>query len=163
MHSALPCIVEIKMHLAGVGVSKLADLQVNDHQAPQSAVKEEQIHAIPLVTDAQALLPADKTKIIAQFQEEALQMPDERLFQIDFGVFILETEKFEHKRVPDFLLWKDAVFRKGLSPFAQHGGLVSGQGGPFVELGVDLPVELPHRPAAAQGFSLVKFSGLFIF
>jgi hypothetical protein len=55
------------------------------------------------------------------------------------------------------------IFRQRLFPLAQHGGLVPGQGGSFVELGFDLPVELPHRPSAAQGFGFVKTPRNFVF
>ena len=58
-------------------------------------MKEEQVYAIPFVTNTKALLSADETEITAQFQEEGLQMTDERLFQVGFGVFILEAEEFK--------------------------------------------------------------------
>lgn len=60
------------MHLAGVGVGELADLQVDDDEAAQAAVEEQQINAEPLVPDAQAPLPADEGEVAAQFEQKAL-------------------------------------------------------------------------------------------
>jgi len=90
-------------------------------------------------------------------------MADERLFQFVFGVFVFKPKKFEHIGVSDFLLGKDTVFGQRLFSLAQHGGLIAGGRSPFVKLGVDLPIKLPYRPAAAQGFGFVKTPGIIIF
>jgi hypothetical protein len=57
------------VHLAGVGIGELAELQIDDDQAAELAVEEEQVDSIPLVADAQPFLPADKRKVAAQFQQ----------------------------------------------------------------------------------------------
>ena len=67
------------MHLSCIGMGEPANLQVDDHQASKSPVKEQQIHPIPLVTDAQGPLPAHEAEIPAEFQEEGLQAPDQCL------------------------------------------------------------------------------------
>jgi len=51
-------VVQIKMHLPGVGMSESPKLKINHHQAAKPPVKEEQVYAIPLVVDAQAALAA---------------------------------------------------------------------------------------------------------
>ena len=44
------------------------DLQVNHHEATQLSMKEKQVDAIPLVPDAQPLLPTDEGEVAAEFQ-----------------------------------------------------------------------------------------------
>ena len=56
-------IVEIEVHLSGVGMRESADLQVDDHQASKLPMKEQQIHPIPFVTDAEAPLPANEAEV----------------------------------------------------------------------------------------------------
>jgi hypothetical protein len=53
------------MHLSGVGVGEFADLQVDDDEAAQFAMKEEKIDAIPFAADPQPTLPSDKSEIAA--------------------------------------------------------------------------------------------------
>lgn len=52
--------------------------------------------------------------------------------QICFNSKVIETEAFD---INDF--------GQRLFSLAQYGGLIAGQGGPFVESGVDLPIKLP--------------------
>ena len=61
-------IVEIEVHLAGVGVGELADLQIDDDEAAQFAVKEKEIDAIPFPADPQPALAADESKIASQLE-----------------------------------------------------------------------------------------------
>ena len=75
----LPRVVEIEVHLPGISVGELADLEVNYHQAAEPAVEEEEVDAIPLVADAQATLATDEGKLAAQLEEEGLEVVDERL------------------------------------------------------------------------------------
>ena len=86
------------MHLPGFGVSETTDLQVDDYQTSQPPVKEQQVDPVPFVADAQTPLAAHEAEVTAQFQEEGLQVADERLFQIAFRVLVLEVEKFEDER-----------------------------------------------------------------
>ena len=72
------------MHLPGIGVGELAKLQVDDDEAAQTPVEEQQIDPIPLAADAQAALASDKGKIAAEFHEESLQMTDEGVLEIGF-------------------------------------------------------------------------------
>ena len=57
---------------------------------------------------------------------------------------------------------RDEVAGLGLFGLSQHRRLVVRQGGAFVELAVDLAVELAHRPAAAQGLGFVEGAGGFV-
>jgi hypothetical protein len=63
-------VVDVQVHLAGVGVGELAELEVDDDQAAELAV--EKIEPIPLVADAEPFLPADKREVAAQFSRRGL-------------------------------------------------------------------------------------------
>jgi len=45
-------------------------------------MKEEQVHAIPVVADPQPLLACHEGKIVAKFKQELFQPLDERLLQV---------------------------------------------------------------------------------
>jgi len=62
--------------LPGVGVRQLANLQVDHDQATPSAVKEEQVDAMPLVTDPQTPLSSDEGEVAAKFQQAVFQLAD---------------------------------------------------------------------------------------
>ena len=67
LHPVLSSVVQIQVHLTGVGVGELAELQVDDHQTTQAPVEKQQINAVPLVTDAEPPLPANEAEVAAQF------------------------------------------------------------------------------------------------
>jgi len=59
-------LVEIHVHLAGIGVCEPAALEINHDEATQLAMKEEQIDAIPFVANAEAALASDKSEVAAK-------------------------------------------------------------------------------------------------
>src|SRR5580700_4083468 len=77
----LPRIVQVQIHLSGIGVGEFSDLQIDYYQAAQSSMKEQQIDAIPLVTDAQASLPCQEREVAAQFEKKLLQSVDQRVLE----------------------------------------------------------------------------------
>jgi hypothetical protein len=89
-------------------------------------------------------------------------MADERFFQFVLTVFILEVEELQQVRIADLVLDGDGVFGLRDLPFGQHLGFTIRASCPLIELGADLPVELAHRPATADGFRLVKRPGLWV-
>jgi hypothetical protein len=101
-------------------------------------------------------LPRNEGEVATQLQEKAFQVVDQRLFQIALGVFILQGQKLQDIGVLDLLFGRQPVLRQRLGALLEHGRLVAGKGGALIELGADLPVELPHRPAAAQRFGFVE-------
>jgi hypothetical protein len=64
------------MHLAGVGVGELAQLQIDDDQAAQAAVEEQEVNPEPLVADREALLAADKGEVTAQLEQKRFKVVD---------------------------------------------------------------------------------------
>src|SRR5579859_1543447 len=117
-------IIAIQVHLPDVGVGEWPDFEVNDDKAPQSAVEQQQIHAIPFVTNPQTPLPSDERKVVSQFQQELFQMKNKRLLQVILRVFILQSEKFQEERVPNFLIGRNLVGGQAALPLGQHPGFV---------------------------------------
>lgn len=67
------------MHLPRVSVRELTKLEVNDHQAAQAAVKEEQIDPIPGVANSEPALTAHECEISAQLEHTSP-------YSLNFGV-----------------------------------------------------------------------------
>ena len=89
-------------------------------------------------------------------------MADERLFQVALGVLVFQVEELQDERVLDLLLGPHEVFGAGRPSARQHGGPVLREGGALVELGADLPVELPNRPPSPQRLGLVELTGVLV-
>src|SRR5438094_473974 len=53
-------VIQIKVHLARIGMRELADFQINNHKAPQFAVKEKKIDAVPFAAESQSALATDE-------------------------------------------------------------------------------------------------------
>ena len=109
LHPVLAGIVQIEVHLAGVRVAEPADLEVDDQQAAQPAVKEQQINAEPGVIQTQPALATDEGKIVAQLRQKVGQMLDQCRFEVGFRVLVPEVEEFQNERIFDRLLGADGV------------------------------------------------------
>ena len=66
-------VVQIQVHLAGIGVREFTEFQIHDDEARRPAVEENQIDPIPFGSDAQPLLSSDECEIVAQFQKKLLE------------------------------------------------------------------------------------------
>ena len=84
-------------------------------------------------------------------------MADEGVFQVGFGILVSEVEEFEDKGMFDGSSGVSCRPARNACLF-QHRGFVARQRRAFVELAIDLALKLAHRPAAAQGFGLIKGS-----
>jgi hypothetical protein len=73
-------VVEIKVHLPGIGIAELAHLEVDDDQTPQASVKEEEIDTKPSVIETKPLLSAKKSEVITQLQQKISEIVNERRF-----------------------------------------------------------------------------------
>ncbi|MGC4106205.1 MAG: hypothetical protein QM753_07595 [Thermomicrobiales bacterium] len=106
-------------------MGELARLEVNDDQAAEAAVEEEQVNTVPRVADTQAALPADEGEVAAEFEEEGLEVANEGLFQIGFRVLVLEPKELKDERILDLFLGADEVLRFALVVLREHGHLVA--------------------------------------
>ena len=152
-------VVEVQVHLPRVGVAELAELQVEDDQAAEPAVEQDEVHAVPLVADAYAPLAGHEGEGIAHFQEKRLHVADDRLLEVALAVLVLEVQELEQVRIAYGLFEGDGVFGPGLLALAQHSRFVARQGGALEELRAYLPVGLPHGPGAANGLVFVEPAG----
>ena len=74
-------------------------------------MEEEEVDAKPRIVDTQSALPTKERKVVSQFQEEVGKVADESVFQIGFGVFVFEAEKFENEWVFDRLFHRPGISR----------------------------------------------------
>ena len=79
-------IVQAVHHIC-VGMGELAELEVDDDQCLEPAVKEQQVYAIPVVTHAQPALPS--TKVKSPPSRKFFSSCDQRRFEVAFGIFVL--------------------------------------------------------------------------
>lgn len=70
-------IVAVHMHLPHIGMGQATQLQVDDDQAAQLAMEEQQIDPIPGLVDTQPALPPDEGEAFPQFQQEVFQPLDQ--------------------------------------------------------------------------------------
>src|SRR5207248_8860575 len=102
-------------------------------------------------------LATQEGEVTAELQQEVLEVADQRIFQVCFGVFVLEAEELQDERVLDLLLGGGLFSRTQVRTSAlQHRRLIPREGRPLIELRGDLPIQLPGRPAAAARLRLVE-------
>lgn len=66
MNPMLFSVVEIDVHLPGVGMSEAAQFQVDHDEAAELAVEKEQVDTIPLVANSQPTLTGNEGEVPAQ-------------------------------------------------------------------------------------------------
>ena len=74
-------IVEVEVHLSGIGMRERAELQLDHHEATQAAVA------------------GDEGETATEFEEEGFEVADQCGFQIMLGEIVAEVEKFEDEGV----------------------------------------------------------------
>ena len=89
-------------------------------------------------------------------------MPDQRRFEVGLRVFVAQIEELEDVGVLDLFLGQHHVARLTARALSKHRRLVSRQRRALVELGLNLAIELAHRPAGAQGLGFVETPGVLI-
>ena len=68
LHPVFAGVIQIQVHLPDIGMAEPAQLQIENNQAAQAAMEEEQVHAIPFVVNTQPALATDKGEVIAEFE-----------------------------------------------------------------------------------------------
>jgi len=61
----LASVFEVEMHRSSICMRKPADFWVDGYKTSQPAVKKEEVHSIPFVSDPQTFLPSNKREIIS--------------------------------------------------------------------------------------------------
>ena len=87
-HPMFAGIIQVEVHLAGVGIAELADFEIDHHQTFQAAMEKQQVDAKPGIVEPQAALATDKGKVVAQFQQKIGQMLDQCFLEIGFRILV---------------------------------------------------------------------------
>jgi hypothetical protein len=72
-------VVEIEIHLAGIGMGEFPKLQFHNNQRPKSTVKEEQVYSIPFRADPKAFLSRHEGEIVLELQQELFELANSRI------------------------------------------------------------------------------------
>jgi hypothetical protein len=86
----------IEIHLPGIGVRELADLQVDNNHRRWKRSRSTRYHS---VADTEAFLARHKREIVAEFQKESFELGDERVF-----------EKLEHEWIADLVVGSGPIY-----------------------------------------------------
>ena len=78
------------VNLAGILGLELANLQIDDDEATQMQVVEQQVDVEIIVADFHVNLPTDKREACAEFDREVLQMSQQSRFQFTFMKWFLQ-------------------------------------------------------------------------
>ena len=153
-------VVQVQVHLAGVRVGELTTLELDYYQATQHAVEQEKVDPVPLVVDADSLLPGHERGSRRPFPAETSPCAEQHVLQVAFAVFVFQIEKLQSIRDIGSPRATASSGRRVLLAADQHPCLVAQQRRALVELRLDLPVELRVGPATAHGLGLVKCPGV---
>ena len=148
LHPVFAREVGVKVHLANVGVGKFANFEVNDQRG--NAVAGEKNNAKSTrnhsCVDPQPLFVGlQNTNSLPSSSRNVSEVPDERLLQIAFRIFILQIEKFQQLgglRISSSA--ETASSGLGISPLSNIAVFVFRQRRALVKLRVDLPVKLAN-------------------
>src|SRR5262249_27110594 len=90
---------QVEVHLAGVLGLEGPFLQVDDHERPQPEVVEEQVDVEVLITDFDAVLPADEGEPLTEFEQEALEVTKEPGLQFPLVERFFQGHEVEDVRI----------------------------------------------------------------
>ena len=149
---------DIAVHLADVLMGELADFQIDEDEAFQEVVVEDEVHIEFVILEDDSLLPGDEGEAASHFEKEGLEVVHDGLLEIGFveARAIGETEEFE-----DGGGFENAggVVRGGFALLADHAFLVAAGEEALVVKAVNLALEFADIPTGGHGFLLVKFAG----
>jgi len=90
---------QIELHLARIGRLELTELELDDDQAAQLSMEEEQVDVVVVAVERDALLPLHEGEARAQLQEKPLDLPQQGRLQILLAVGVFQPEEIEQIRV----------------------------------------------------------------
>ena len=100
------------------------DFEFNCHKAGQSPVIEQQINIKITVSYLYSIFLTDKGEIFAKFQNELLQIFDNRLFEATFSKLLRQIKKFQHIGVQNaaaHILWgRSPAWAFGWTTYTVH-------------------------------------------
>jgi hypothetical protein len=93
--------LQVQLHLALEPGVELADLQLDGDQAPQGSAEEQQIEVEVVAVDGHPLLAGDEGEALADLEEERLDVPQDRCFQVLLQVGVVEAESVEDQGIAE--------------------------------------------------------------
>ena len=135
---------------------ELVELQVNDDIAAQEPVVKHKVKEIVVAVKREPLLPGFEEETLAEFQQEFLQVGNQRRFEVRLAVIrlLVEAEKFEDEGLLQQILGPSDDLASFGEPL--HGGFIAAEREAFKQTGGLLPFEFGHRPAFIGGLDLVE-------
>jgi hypothetical protein len=75
-------IVEVEIHLTGVGMRKFTSFEVNQNQAFKDTVIKQKIDAIPFGSDTKTFLASNKSETVPQLEQKPFKMTNQRILKL---------------------------------------------------------------------------------
>ncbi len=75
-------VIDVHLHLTEILMRQLRELEIDQHEASEQAVVEDQVHVEVIATKGDALLPSHETEAFSEFQHEGFESVDDGLFEI---------------------------------------------------------------------------------
>ena len=149
---------DIAVHLADVLVGELADFQIDEDEAFQEVVIEDEIDEEFVILEDDPLLPGDEGEAASHFEKEGLEVVHDGLLEFGFvqtGA-IGEAEEFENGGGFENA---GGIVGGGLALLAEHAFLVAAGEEALVIEAMNLALEFTNIPPGGHCFLLVKFAG----
>ena len=89
-------------------------------------------------------------------------MANQSFLQVVLAVLVLEVEELQQVGIAHDLLDAHGIRRTRDHCLLPQHGLALGGRQSFIELRIDLAVELPHRPSALERFGFVECPGFLV-
>lgn len=77
-------------------VRKFSPFKIDHHQTPQAQVKENQIYAVPFITNAQTFLSDHKTEVTTEFEKRILKVRNKSFLKFAVRVFVFQTHELQN-------------------------------------------------------------------
>ena len=145
-----------RVNLPGVAVLEGPDFQIQQNVAAEVAVVKDEVNIIVLAAHGDAALAGFKQKARTEFEEEFLEMVQERGFDIALGVFgaFAQAGEFKHVGIANQVF--DGFLRLLRAGAFDDGSFVFGKPGALKQQRADLALQLAHGPVALETFVLVE-------
>jgi len=140
-------IIDVELKLAEIAVRELADLKIEQDVAFQDDVIKHEIDVEVIALERESLLPGDEGKAFSEFQEEGLQLIQQRLLDIRLGeaVRFRQAEKFDNDRIFEYIGRRGNFMAFGRQP--NPAGFIAAFGETFEQKAGDLAFEFARGPA----------------
>jgi hypothetical protein len=81
-------VIQVRVHLPSIRVRELAEVEIDNDEASESSVENQEINPIPLIPDAESVLAPDKSEIASELQEENLELAEQNVLKVALRVFV---------------------------------------------------------------------------